>query len=156
MIDVCWTAFNKRLVFAWKSSEKPDWRENGVKHTVEAYDAWDRKMRRKYGALRSIRWFGQTNEPQRRTMIASLHWPHRLCWSWFLDWSVVHPECRGFKVTCAYSQFAIVLWCRQISFHWQNDNWMVGMQHRDEGPEVIWKHDIERAMYLERRSKQAT
>jgi hypothetical protein len=154
MKDVCWTAFGKRLVFAWRSSAARDWRKSAVPSTVLAFDAWDRKMRRRFGLLRTIRWFGRTNQPGKRWMIASLHWPHRLCWSWCLDWAVVSRECAGFKMTYGYRQFALVLWRRQLSLHWQESDWMPALAYRGEAPEVIWKHDIERAMYLERALKR--
>lgn len=149
-MDVTWTAFGKRVVFAWRSDTIDDWRKSAVASTVEAFDAWDKKKRRESGFLRTIRWFSPTNQPDKRIMIASLHWPHRLCWSWGIDWAKVPSECAGLKVIYGYKQFAIVLLWRQISLHWQRDDWIPSMKHKGEAPEVIWKHDIERAMFLER------
>lgn len=150
MTDFCWATPRKRLVLAWKSSDPDPWRQRFVPHTVAEFEAWDVKMRRRFGVLRTIRWFPKHAGGHGRKMIASLHWPHRNCWSWFLEWSPVHEECRGFKLTCAYRQFAVVLWWRQIAFHWQTNVTSVASQYRDEAPEIISKDDVERAMYQKR------
>lgn len=147
MPDVTWTAFGKRLVFSWMSStQSSDWRDDAVPSTADAYHKWDKQQRRNFGLLRTIKWFGPTNQPGKRWAIASLHWPHRLCWSWIVDWSVVHPECRGIKICCAYRQFALVLWCRQLSVHWQDSGYMVYGPHAEGAPKIMWRHEARSMM----------
>ncbi len=154
MVDVCWNAFGKRLVFAWKSADHDNWRDRAVVDTVADFERWDANMRRRFGLLRTIRWLPKNSPNSGRKMLAALHWPHRNCWSWFVEWSAVHEECRGFKVVCAYRQFALVLWGRQLGVHWQDNITSVASQYRDEAPEIIFKHDIERALYQKRIRQQ--
>lgn len=153
MSDIFWATPNKRFVFAWRQNDGRDWREGAVSSTVKAFDKWDRKMKRKFGLMRTLRWFAPTNQPETRTMIVALHWPHKLCWSWTIDWSKVTRECAGFKVTCAYRHFSIVFWQRQLSYHWQDDTWMAASPYRGEAPKVIWAHSIESDMYQGRQSR---
>lgn len=150
MVDICWTTPRQRLVFSWKSAEPDQWRDRAVARTVVEFEAWDSRMRRRFGLLRTIKWFPKHDGGSGRKMIAALHWSHRNCWSWFVEWSRVHEECRGFKLCCAYRQFALVLWWYQIALHWQTNITSVASQYRDAAPEIIFKHDIERALYQKR------
>lgn len=150
MADICWSTPKKRLVFSWKSSEPDHWRERALARSVSEFEAWDAKMRRRFGLIRTIKWLPKHTGSNGRKTLASLHWPHRNCWSWFVEWSRVHDECRGLKLCCAYRQFALVLWWYQVAIHWQTNMTSVASQYRDEAPEIIFKHDVERALYQKR------
>ena len=152
MVDICWATSNKRLVFAWRSAKCEDWRDRSVADTVIEFEKWDAKMRKEFGLWRTVRLFPRHYDSGGRKTIASLHWPHRNCWSWFIECSKVHDECRGLKVIYGYRQFALVFWWGQIDLHWQNNMTSVASQYRDDAPEIILKCDIERALYKKRMS----
>lgn len=55
-----------------------------------AFDAWDRGVRKRLGALAGLRLFQRTSSPFVVNLV-SRHWPHLTCWQWGLSWHVARP-----------------------------------------------------------------
>lgn len=108
--------------------------------------AWDRKRRRELGFLAGLKWFERL--PNGRIMLVSRHWPHRLCWSWFIDLSRIrtdlgYPRKFGFVASRLARQVRVALWSHELAFHWQHSWWMANVGPESmTAPRPIWRRQF--------------
>lgn len=103
-----------------------------------AFDAWDAAMKRRLGWRAGLD-FGRKRDSGGGWTLASRHWPHKLCWDWFICWqprgALADGERRVGVIYC-YRHLAILLGRASIAYHWQDYGDMVAGQYKAEAPVV--------------------
>jgi hypothetical protein len=132
------------------SHRKPgSWKQQAV--NAAEFDAWDRAMRKRLGRFAGLRFFQRTNTGGWN--VISQHWPHKLCWDWFINWSPYRgahwdgPRMVKFWGP-SYGSMGAWLWFGRLALHWQDDGWMGACGPRGaDAPKIIWKHQIDEAPF---------
>lgn len=135
--------FRDRVIFSFIGGPVRDWRKNAA--NLAEFETWDRKWKRRYGWRGGLRFFSKTNTPG-RWVIVSRHWPHLLCWSWSVSAgfcrrpSYDSPRRFVLSIDRRSGHVELRLFWPFISVHWQRSEHMIGMNHRKDGPAIIWNH----------------
>lgn len=129
--------FRDRFIFSFIGGPVRDWRPEAA--NLAEFEAWDRACKRLYGWRGGLKLFAKTNEPG-SWVIVSRHWPHLLCWSWSVWGGFVGPRRFLFVVDRRGGHVELRLFGPYISLNWQRSDYMIGMQHRNDGVNVIWRH----------------
>lgn len=144
------TALWKRLVLAVDLARPNSrWREDVTPASLAAWDAWDRALRRRLGLRSALAFWGRTNVPGCRNLVAC-HWPHRLCWSWLLSATWVRKDRLAYAgpnglrliVSRRYRHADLHLWRLRLHAAWQDDQWMAAGHHRETVPRLIWARHL--------------
>lgn len=127
------------------------WKKTAV--NVAEFDAWDYAMRKRLGRFAGLDFFRHNNTGGRN--LVGRHWPHKLCWDWFISWNPWRKDYDGprrFRVWGPrFGSMGIEFWFGRLTFHWQDDGWMgacgpLGL----DAPKIIWKHQIDSADFKAR------
>ena len=131
---------SKRLVVSLERGRFDHIEERAVNGDQIA--AWSRRWKKSLGWRSGLRFFKKTNE-RFCYSIASRHWPHLLCWQWFLccGWN----KRRAAVLLYGKSGWEVAVFGPYIRYSRQNYDHMpaTGPFYRKNYPEPIWAHHLQ-------------
>jgi hypothetical protein len=128
--------------------ERPrSWRDDVA--NLPAFDRWDAAQRRKHGFFAGLRFFCRANEPL-NWLVASRHWPHKLCWDWSITAGIRRPKYDGhpmrisFVLSRKYRSIDVALILFKFHAAWQNYGYMPNSgPDKQEAPRLIRGNHLE-------------
>lgn len=128
-----------RVAFVW--FKRPNWRTHAL--NLKEFEKWDKACKKQYGWFGGLTFWQKTNVEGSYTLL-SRHWPHHLCWDWSIwmgkrrsvEWD--GPKRFALVIDREYKNYLFEFFGYYISYHWQESDYMIGMNHRKSGPEIIW------------------
>jgi hypothetical protein len=141
----------KKLFFFRINLKRPrSWREDAF--NAAEFDAWSAAQRRKYGLFGGLTWFERrfsAPNKAKRWLIASRHWPHLSCWSWFAEWGWKNDRsfyrCFRFYIDLEHRRVSFEIFGPFVDVVWQGYEYMPAYPDRLDAPKIQWKRVLEQA-----------